>query len=93
MFASPEQLYMTQEKLIGKLQGNNGSSNMKATKAERPHYYNNEKLKRSKKAQLHESGQFSPTTSKLIKHFLSKQKNSQALMDINKTCLKNFQKN
>ena len=47
----------------------------KASKADRGIHYK-EKHKKSKKAKLHESGQFSPTTSKLIKHFLSKQKNS-----------------
>ena len=47
----------------------------KGSKAERGNHY----PKKSKKAQLHESGQFSPTTSKLIKHFLSKHKVSSAL--------------
>ena len=48
----------------------------KASKAERGAHY---PQKKSRKAQLHESGQFSPTTSKLIKHFLSKQKLTSAL--------------
>ena len=59
---SAEQLHFMHEKLA-KLQ-----STIKASKAERA----GQEKRKSKKAKLHESGQFSPTTSKLIRHFLSK---------------------